>query len=246
MAKTATTIDATALDETGKNPYPLVASPAHTVIMVAILGIWALVGTITAGYMRVATNPHRVRTYLLSTLGEWLWFAFVVAGARTQGVPLRLIMGDRWDSARTVLRDIGIAANFWIVSITVLLVPILFLRVSLDRRSLDFIHPKTPIELALWIAVSITAGIVEETVFRGYLQMQFASLTRSIPTGIFLSAVIFGACHAYQGWIQATLMALLGLMFGILAYWRKSLRPGMFAHAWQDGLGGILAFVLKH
>jgi hypothetical protein len=27
---------------------------------------------------------------------------------------------------------------------------------------------------------------------------------------------------------------VLGILLGILAHWRKSLRPGMIAHAWGD------------
>ena len=45
--------------------------------------------------------------------------------------------------------------------------------------------------------------------------------------GIALSAVIFGAGHAYQGWRNATLIAVGGALAGALAYWRKSVRPGM-------------------
>jgi hypothetical protein len=42
------------------------------------------------------------------------------------------------------------------------------------------------------------------------------------------------------------LIALYGAMFGILAYWRGSVRPGMIAHAWQDLLNGVLASVTRH
>jgi len=32
---------------------------------------------------------------------------------------------------------------------------------------------------------------------------------------------------------------------GLLAYWRKSLRPGMLAHGAQDALGGLVSFFSK-
>jgi uncharacterized protein len=35
---------------------------------------------------------------------------------------------------------------------------------------------------------------------------------------------------------------LQGWLLGLLAYWRKSLRPGMLAHGLQDSIGGIVAF----
>jgi hypothetical protein len=72
------------------------------------------------------------------------------------------------------------------------------------------------------------------------------ALTKSAPAGILLSAATFGAAHAYQGFRMTILIALYGAMFGILAYWRASVRPGMIAHAWQDSLNGVLAIVMRH
>jgi membrane protease YdiL (CAAX protease family) len=37
------------------------------------------------------------------------------------------------------------------------------------------------------------------------------------------------------------LIAVFGILFGLLAYWRRSLRPGMVAHFVQDGIAGVLA-----
>jgi len=36
-------------------------------------------------------------------------------------------------------------------------------------------------------------------------------------------------------------IVVLGSLLGLLAYWRRSLRPGMIAHAMQDGLVGLFA-----
>jgi hypothetical protein len=41
------------------------------------------------------------------------------------------------------------------------------------------------------------------------------------------------------------LIFIFGLLFGLLAWWRKSLRPGMIAHAWHDSLSGAVLRVLK-
>jgi membrane protease YdiL (CAAX protease family) len=72
------------------------------------------------------------------------------------------------------------------------------------------------------------------------------ALTKSAPTGILFSAAAFGAVHAYQGFRMVILIGLYGAMFGILAYWRGSVRPGMIAHAWQDSLNGVLASLMKN
>ena len=72
------------------------------------------------------------------------------------------------------------------------------------------------------------------------------ALTRNAPAGILLSAAVFGAAHAYQGYKMVILIAFYGAMFGGLANWRGSVRPGMIAHGWQDSLNGVLAAVMRH
>jgi hypothetical protein len=42
------------------------------------------------------------------------------------------------------------------------------------------------------------------------------------------------------------LIGVFGAMFGILAYWRGSVRPGMIVHAWQDSLGGVVSALMRH
>jgi hypothetical protein len=134
----------------------------------------------------------------------------------------------------------GIAAGFWIVAATLLWIFGWLLRMAALGRNVSML-PRGGIELTLWIALSVTAGICEERIFRGYLQRQFMALTMSTPVGILLSAAAFGVAHAYQGFRMVILIGLYGAMGGILAYWRGSVRPGMNAHAWQDSLNGVLA-----
>src|SRR5260370_1270632 len=86
---------------------------------------------------------------------------------------------------------------------------------------------------------SATAGICEEIIFRGYFQRQFSAWTGNVSAGVLLSAAAFGAGHIYQGWRSAIIILVYGLLFGILAETRKSLRPGMMTHAWHDGFFGL-------
>lgn len=235
-----------ALAQSVSERYPRAAGPVHTILVLAILGGWAFIGRIMADHMRVTTTPHRVRSYVITLLFEWFVFMFVVAGVRRSGASLSIILGDRWRSVRQVLRDIGIAAAFWVVSGGLLLVLGRLLRVAALQKNMDFVLPHGGPEITVWVALSVTAGICEETIFRGYLQRQFIALTKSVPAGILLSAAAFGAAHAYQGFRMVILIGLYGAMFGILAQWRGSVRPGMIAHAWQDGLSGVLTALTRH
>lgn len=221
------------------------AGPFHTIFLLLLLGSFALMGWLMAGRARATVNPHRVRMYVATLVFEWIVLGYVVAGVRRHGASVSLVLGNRWQSGRQLLRDIGIAAAFWFISAGILLLLARLLRIGNNTANVQFMLPRTAVEFALWIALAITAGICEEAIFRGYLQHQFIAFTRSAAVGVILSAAAFGAAHAYQGSKMMILIGLYGLMFGILAYWRGSVRPGMIAHAWQDSFSGILGSLLQ-
>jgi len=238
-------MDTPAQAQAASDRYLQIASPIHTILVLAALGGWAIWHKSFADQLSTAANPNRVRFYIVTLFYEWLLFVLVVAGVRRYGASVLIVLGDHWNSARQVLRDIGIAAGFWIVAWVLLWIFGWLLRIAALGHNTRFMLPHRGIELTFWIALSVTAGICEETIFRGYLQRQFMALTKNAPAGILLSAATFGAAHAYQGFRMVILIGLYGAMFGTLAYWRGSVRPGMIAHAWQDSLNGVLASVLR-
>jgi membrane protease YdiL (CAAX protease family) len=108
------------------------------------------------------------------------------------------------------------------------------------ERVADLILPQGPLELAIWTVVSVTAGFVEEFVFRGYLQQQFGAWCRTPYAGILLSALVFGAAHLYQGVASAAMIVIVGLCFSLTAHVTRSLVPGMLAHGFEDLFSGLL------
>ena len=236
----------TAATQSVPSRYVQAAASMHTVVLLVILGAWAALGWIMVNRMVTTANPHRMRSYALTLFFEWLLFAYVVGGVRRHGASALVVLGTRWNSFRELLRDIGIAAAFWLIAAVILQVIGGLLYAHAPRPNQEFLLPHNIGELALWIALSVSAGICEETIFRGYLQRQLAAFTKSAPAGILLSAAAFGAAHAYQGPRMMVLIAVYGAMFGVLAHWRGSVRPGMIAHAWQDSLNGLVAILKPH
>lgn len=224
-----------------------IASRLHTLIVIAAVAAWAYVGALTAGQNGSELHPHRIRLYLISIGGEWLMFALILFGVWRAGTPLRRVVGERWRSARELARDVGIAAAFWVAAAIALYVLRMLLGATSVGPDVLALLPRTAVEISLWIVLSVSAGICEETVFRGYLQPQLMALSGNRAAGMLLAAAAFGLAHLYQGWRLAAVIALYGLMFGALAYLRRSVRPGMIAHAWQDILSGILgSMMLRH
>jgi hypothetical protein len=179
---------------------------------------------------------HRVVLYERIMLTQWVILAVVLAGVWWHGSSLLTVLGKRWRSLADFGRDVAIGAGFLAVSIMMGAA----LSHGGDRAVARLILPSGRTEIWAWIALAITAGTCEEAIYRGYLQRQFIAITKSVPAGIAVSAILFGAGHAYQGLAQAVQISVLGVLGGILAYWCKSVRPGMIAHSMQDILGGLI------
>jgi membrane protease YdiL (CAAX protease family) len=226
--------------------YARIANPVHTILVLAAQGGLAYRAMVRLGHMRDAANVDRVQLYERTILFELLMFALVLLGVWLGGSPLSTVLGDRWRSIKEMLRDVGIGIAFLIVSVMLGSIIGSHAQGGAPSQAVQYLLPHGHTEIALWILLSVTAGICEEVLFRGYLQRQFMALTKNAPLGIILSAAVFGMSHAYQGFGRAMQIGLLGVMSGILAHWRKSVRPGMFAHALQDILGGLLAGRMGH
>lgn len=225
----------------------IIASPWHTLSILLIFGYFGF----HRGTPQQAVTPesaqaalsHAVvlRGYLIAIATEWGMAYWVWAGVHWKGGNLRDLTGGRWKTWKSVALDVAIAIPFWVVwEFTAWLV----------HRAVDRIQtPTAPyqppagfLEVSLWILLSISAGICEEIVFRGYLQKQFHAVTRSIAAAVLLQGAIFGLAHSYQGWKQVVVIAALGVLYGALAAWRRNLRANMIAHAWSDIYEGWASF----
>jgi membrane protease YdiL (CAAX protease family) len=223
----------------------------HTAILVAFIVTVSALTSIeskTKGF----TGSH-VQRYLFGIGWEWLLAAFAWWGIRMRHVTVRQVMGKRRSGWRIWIRDFGVAMIFWLMSIIVLgaLAAVLRLmhQMPLQKAVLD-LAPQGALQMLTWLLLCITAGIVEEFVFRGYLLQQFSSIGTSnkghLWLGVLVSSLLFGSAHGYEGIGGMIAITAYGAMFCILAIKRKSLRPGMMAHAWHDSLTGIVLAIAKH
>ena len=71
--------------QSASSRYPRVASPIHTILVLAAIGGWAIGHRIFADQLSATANPNRVRFYVVTVLYEWLLFVLVVAGVRRSG-----------------------------------------------------------------------------------------------------------------------------------------------------------------
>lgn len=221
----------------------LIAPVWHTVLLVSIFLGLTIAGALfqrhaqsTSGVLQ--QHPKVVPLYLSVIAVEWFLVYGVWAGIHIRGVRLVDLIGGTWPDAKNVLIDIVLAIVVWILWIGI--------QVGVSRmvpshaKSVSTLFPQSLLEVVLWIATSLSAGFCEEVAFRGYFQKQFEAMTGSSAAGVILQGILFGISHGYQGLRAIIMIILFGFLYGILAFWRKSLRPGMILHAWSDIYAGYL------
>lgn len=220
-------------------PRTPVASWRHTGVMLAIFALLAVAGATRGGAVATRSGSH-VPLYLSLLAAEWGLVYYVwKRGLRPRGVALRDLVAARWRGPRDVARDVLLGLATWGVW-TALARALAHALPSVDGTVVRSVVPTGAVEATLWIALAISAGFAEELVFRGYFQRQLAALTGHVWVGVALQALVFGVAHGYQGPAAVLRIAAYGTLFGALAWWRRSLAPGMIAHAWTDVAAGLL------
>jgi len=226
-------------DSSATNRRP-VASLWHTVGPLLVLALITYGGVRAHGTAtKAGPATNLVQLYLTVMAGEWMLVLYVWRGIRRKGVTLRNLIGGNWSDVGAFGRTFAIAVLFWFVWEGSARAMHLLLGPS-DTANVTAMLPHSSLQVLVWCIVSGTAGFCEEVLYRGYLQHQFVAWTGSAPAAITTQAVIFGASHGYQGTKQMVIIGVLGALYGILAHWRRTLAPGIIAHAWSDIYGGWL------
>ena len=118
-------------------------------------------------------------------------------------------------------------------------------RESLRRQigDLDFMMPRNSTELGRFYIVSVTAGIVEETLWRGYM---FWYLGHVMPlwAAAIVTSIVFGFGHIYQGVANVPKITLIGAVFAGLYILTGSLWLPILLHAVFDAVQGRAIFRL--
>lgn len=200
----------------------------------------------------------RMRHFRSLILWEWvLTLAFRASWALSGRPWPSLLMNRVWpmQSALFMVYAVLMVVAFWRQRRAILARPATVERL---RKRLEFakpLLPHTPAERKLFWAVSATAGICEETLYRGFLTWYIAGLignwnvhwagaSAGIWIAIVLSSLIFGLGHIYLGVKQVPRTFLIGLVLASLAWFSGSLWPSIIIHTAIDWSSGELGFAI--
>jgi hypothetical protein len=166
-----------------------------------------------------------------------------------------------WFHAGRSAEELGLGVpsgqRFWIGLVVAAALAILWRRMFLAAMSdeagrerlmsqLETVRPLLPSsvgELRYFTVLSITAGVCEEVLFRGYL-IWYLTVYVGLPTASVLSGVAFGLGHLYQGRRQAVKIIFVGFVFVLFYVGTGTLWIPMALHALLDAAQGRLAYSL--
>jgi membrane protease YdiL (CAAX protease family) len=105
------------------------------------------------------------------------------------------------------------------------------------RQGYDFSFiPTVPLRWLVVVISAASAGICEETGFRGYMQRPI-ELDHGAPVAILISSFFFTVVHLTKSWALARMVPIIfgaGILLGLLAWSSGSLIPCVIGHTIMD------------
>ena len=139
--------------------------------------------------------------------------------------------------AQNVPRELGLGLLLGVGAWIAVLAGIMALGLLLYALGAEDAVPKQPPALIPFIAglpiwvkilISLSAGVVEEWFFRGFLQPRM---------GLLLSTALFALAHfSYGQPFMLIGITLLSLIYGLLVKWRQNIWPAVAAHTLFDAV----------
>ncbi len=167
------------------------------------------------------------------TLIVWYLLGFVGSGSRLATAWVTQL-GFR---SPALLRELGIGVVAGVAGWLGVIASLLLAAMVLFWIGGEAAVPSQPPEVIGWvvalpvvvrIALSLSAGFVEETFFRGFLQPRI---------GVLFSSVLFVLAHlSYEQPFLLLGVGLLSLLFAFLVRWRQSIWAAITAHAVFDAV----------
>lgn len=108
-------------------------------------------------------------------------------------------------------------------------------KIAPAMQVMRFMMPVSRVERHWWLLLSVSAGVCEELIYRGFL-LEFlrGRLDGGPQLGLtaawLLSSIAFGTAHLYQGGAGITKATLVGLLLGMLAILTGSLLLPIICH----------------
>ena len=213
---------------------------------IAVIRYPRLMRAAGSGITKARITAYRegvITQWVLAAVGLVLWLTQPAPGMEVPRTLTDLGLGSPWGIGFGIclVLTAGLLMVLAAQHRSVLSDPEAQIQVRQQLTGISPLLPRTPHELRFFFVVSITAGVCEEILWRGYLM---GTLTELMPVwaAVLVSGVSFGLAHAYQGKRGIIQTGIAGIVFGLLYWISGSLWIPMFVHATIDANSGDLAY----
>lgn len=115
---------------------------------------------------------------------------------------------------------------------------------KLEEATLFLTNINNPFELVLaMVVIAIVPAIGEEFLFRGLIQNQLQSWSRSAHWAIWITGILFSTIHIqFYGFVPRM---LLGVLFGYMYLWSGNILYPMLAHFANNGFQVVMLYLYR-
>ncbi len=111
-----------------------------------------------------------------------------------------------------------------------------------STQRFSFALPHTRRDLRWFYSLSVTAGVTEEILYRGFL-LAYLSGYMPVAAAVVLSSLLFAGGHAYQGLRGVIQVFVLGMAFSAMYVLSGSLIVPIVAHVLIDWFSGRAVYI---
>jgi len=207
---------------------------------VLYLGVFGALGQVGLPHEapREIPAPQLFALHAIFLGGILAWFLLGFGNAVPPGRGLLAVLGRQLGLVTPrPAREVGIGLGLGLLAWPVLIACLLLAWAVLLAVGGESLLPREPPALIVWIAglpiwlkvaVALSAGVVEEVFFRGFLQPR---------VGIGVSTLLFVLAHlSYDQPFMLVGITVLSLFFSGLVWWRQNLWPAIAAHFLFDAV----------
>jgi len=190
-------------------------------------------------FRRGASNLDTRRLYARVIVGQWTLALGVVFVFWKLGIPLKTLglVAPDWLATATLFAVVVVGAFLGARRLRALQNdPAKLAKIRARAAGFSLLVPRTDEEERWWIVLSITAGVCEEILYRGYLGF-YLGRSMPLPWVAVCASVFFGLAHLYQG-SNAWRTLIAGALLWATYLATGSILPGMVLHALIDVRSG--------
>lgn len=213
-----------------------------SVLIGGILFLLLILFTVAASFQLLEhTNFSKQLTFSISRLAIWVCLLLLyMYSIKIERQPFLLWPEEKYSLKFFIKSVVKLMFSLFL---TMLVVYFIFKIAdsNIDSKKINEIMILFKNNIFLILFTSITAGVTEELIFRGYLIPRLEILLKNTPAAILLSSILFGLIHySYGTLIQIIGPVFIGIIFALHYQKYKNIKILIMCHFLWDLLGLLI------